>query len=251
MPEELQGGYQTAGNEGTGSQAQEIPGQEQTTFPQQEESNYFEIKYNKEPVKVSYDEAPTYIQKGMNYDKVHTQLEQYQQRLNDLTQFYGYNSEDELFQALDLARQEQQRQQYEEAGINPDLLNQAIENHPSVQYAKQMEQKQQEEAQFNQEANELFSEFPELKPEQIPSEVWELKQERGLSLLDAYLRVSYKSLGQQKEQEAIQKLQQNAVASPGSLGGGDVNHVTSISKLSASDFNSLVDQVLRGERKQL
>ena len=120
-----------------------------------------------------------------------------------------------------------------------------------VQYARQLQEKQQQEQQFQQEANELFQEFPDLKPEEIPAEVWQLKESRGLSLLDSYLRVNYKNLAQQQEQAAIQKLQNNAATSPGSLGGGDVSHSTNVSKLSTNDFRSLVDQVLRGERKQL
>lgn len=248
MSEFEQGGYQATENVPNETPIEQTQ-VEQPSPPQ--ESNYFEIKYNKEPVKVSYDEAPTYIQKGMNYDKVQHQAETYQQQLNRVAQVAGYQSHDEMLAALDEMEQQQQREQYEQAGINPDLLNQFIEQHPSVKYANELKAKEQEQAKFNAEANELFAEFPDLKPEQIPAEVWQLKETKGLSLLDSYLRVSYKSLGQQKEQEAIQKLQGNALSSPGALGGGDVNHTTSVAKLSSNDFNSLVDQVLRGERKQL
>ena len=131
-----------------------------------------------------------------------------------------------------------------------------LENHPVIRYANQLQQQQQQQEQFNQEANELFQTFPDLKPEQIPPEAFQLQEQfnlqgKHLPLLDAYLRVSYKTLGQQKEQEAIQKLQQNSLSSTGSLGSGDVSHNTNVSKLSSSDFNSLVNQVLRGERKTL
>jgi hypothetical protein len=250
MSEEFQGDYQTTNEPVTPEPtAQPEPSQTEPSSPQ--ESNFFEVKYNKEPVKVSYDEAPTYIQKGMNYDKVQQQLQQQQQRLSELTQFYGYQTEEELWQALDYSKQEQQRQQYEEAGINPDVFNQFLEQHPDIQFARQMKQQQQEQQQLANEWGELVQEFPDLTPEKIPTEAFQLQQQKGLSLLDAYLRVNYKNLSQQKEQEAIQKLQNNAASSPGSLGGGDVSHVTNVSKLSSSDFNSLVDQVLRGERKQL
>ncbi|MFF5396659.1 hypothetical protein ACFY5J_04560 [Peribacillus butanolivorans] len=112
-----------------------------------------------------------------------------------------------------------------------------------------MERQQQENQKLQSEANELFTKFPDLTPEEIPQEKWQLKETRGLTLLAAYLRTTYKQLGQQKEQEAIQILQGNA--SPGSLAGGAVNHTTNISNLSSKDFGSMVDQVLRGERKQL
>jgi hypothetical protein len=119
-----------------------------------------------------------------------------------------------------------------------------------------LQQKQQEQQQLENEWGELASQFPDITPEKIPHEVFQLQeqmasQNKHIPLLDAYLRVNYKSLGQQKEQEAIQKLQGNAQSSPGPLSGGDVSHNTNVSKLSSSDFSSLVDQVLRGERKQL
>jgi hypothetical protein len=250
MSEFEQGGYQTTTEPVTQEPSiqQESVTQEPVTT---QEPNYFEIKYNKEPVKVSYEEAPTYIQKGMNYDKVHQQVETYQQQLNRVAQIAGYQSHDEMLSALDELEQQQQREQYEQAGINPDVLNQFIEQHPSVKYANELKAKEQEQAKFNNEANELFAEFPDLKPEQIPAEVWQLKESKGLSLLDSYLRVSYKSLGQQKEQEAIQKLQQNAQSSPGSLGAGADHQPVSVKNMSKDDFESLIQRVKRGERVEL
>ena len=191
------------------------------------------------------------MRRQQEFDQYRSQAETYQQQLDRTAKLAGYQSHDELIAALDDLEQQQQRQQYEDAGINPDLLNQAIENHPAVQYSRQLQEQQQKEQQFQQEANELFQEFPDLKPDEIPKEVWEIKEAKGLSMLDAYLRVSYKNLAQQQEQAAIQKLQNNAATSPGSLGGGSVNHNTNVSNLSTNDFRSLVDQVLRGERKQL
>ena len=190
------------------------------------------------------------------YEQYRSQAETYQQQLDRTAKIAGYQSHDELISALDQLEQEQQRQEYEQAGINPAVLDKYLENHPVIRYANQLQQQQQQQEQFNQEANELFQTFPDLKPEQIPPEAFQLQEQfnlqgKHLPLLDAYLRVSYKTLGQQKEQEAIQKLQQNSLSSTGSLGSGDVSHNTNVSKLSSSDFNSLVNQVLRGERKTL
>lgn len=249
MSEEFDGGYQTAETPEVSEAPIQQESAQEPSSPQ--ESNYFTVKYNKEERQVSYDEAPDYIQKGLNYDKVQGKVSEYEQQLNRVAQLSGYQTHDELLAALDDIEQQQQRAQYEEAGIDPDIMNQFIEKHPDIQYARELKQKEEETQRFNNEANELFAEFPDLKPEQIPAEVWQLKESKGLSLLDSYLRTTYKSMGQQKEQEAIQKLQGNAQSSPGSLGGGDVNHNTNISNLSSKDFGSLVDQVLRGERKTL
>jgi hypothetical protein len=253
MSEELQGGYQTTNEPVSNEPQQQEISQSEPSSPQ--ESNFFEVKYNKEPVKVSYDEAPTYIQKGMNYDKVQQQVQQYQQRLQDLSSFFGYQTEDEVWQALEQAKQEQMQQQqqelYSQAGIDPETFNQILSNHPAIQYANQLQQRQQEEQQLASEWGDLVQEFPDMTPEKIPPEVFQLQQSHpNLSLLDAYLRVSYKSLGQQKEQEAIQKLQQNQLSTPGALGSG-ADHITSYSQLSAQDKKALRERVLRGENVQL
>lgn len=226
--------------------------QEQTEeTPATKQDNYFTVKYNKEERQVSYDEAPDYIQKGMNYDKVNQRVSEYEQNLNKIAKMSGYNSHDELLQAVSEAEKRQEREQYEQAGIDPDKFNELLEKHPDVQYAREMKQKQEQESKFQSEANELFGEFPDLKADQIPNDVWQLRESKGLSLLDAYLRVNYKSLGQQKEQEALQKLQQNQNSSTGSLNGGEVEHNKSFSKMSKKDFDSIQQRVLRGERVQL
>ena len=225
---------------------------EQPEEPEQSQpQDYFTVKYNKEERQVSYDEAPDYIQKGLNYDKVSQRVNEYETNLQRVARLAGYQSYEEMTSVLDELERQQERERYEQAGIDPDKFNELVSELPEIQEMRQLKQQQREQEMFRQEANELFQEFPDIKPEDIPNDVWHLKETKGLSLLDAYLRTTYKSLGQQKEQEAIQKLQQNQNSSPGALGGAEVNHDNSVSKLSSNDFKSLVDQVLRGERKQL
>jgi hypothetical protein len=222
---------------------------EQPSSPQ--ESNYFEIKYNKEPVKVSYDEAPSYIQKGMNYDKVNQRATEYEQHLSRVAQLSGYQSHEDFLQALEEAEKQQERQRYEDAGLDPDVLNQFLESHPDMKYAREMRAKEQETQQIASEIEQLKERFPDVRPEDLTDELFQVKAQRGVPLLHAYLELNFSKLAQQKEQEAIQKLQQNSQASPGSLGNGDVSHSKSVNGLSSKDFGSLVDQVLRGERTKL
>lgn len=251
MPEEFDGGYQTTETIETNEPIQQESAVEQQEHQTPPQENMFTVKYNKEERQVSYDEAPDYIQKGLNYDKVSQRADEYQQNLDRVARLSGYGNHDELLSALDEFEKAQEQAKYEQAGIDPDRFHELVSELPEIQQFRQMQQQQQETQQMQNEANELFAEFPDLKPEQIPAEAWQLKEQRGLTILDAYLRTTYKNIGQQKEQEAIQKLQGNAQSSPGSLGGGDVNHNTNVSKLSSKDFGSLVEQVLRGERKQL
>jgi hypothetical protein len=232
----------------------ETPIQQELTQNQEpvttQEPQFFELKYNKEPVKVSYDEAPTYIQKGLNYDKVYQQSQEYKQDLELFSDLTGIPF-DELRQRALEAKQQQQLQRYEEAGINPDVLNQFLSSHPDIQYAKEMRAREQEQQQIKSEVDQLRERFPDLQASELTDELFQLREQRNIPLLHAYLEMNFSKLAQQKEQEAIQKIQNNAVTSPGSLGGGDVSHTTNIKNLSSNDFNSLVDQVLRGERKQL
>jgi hypothetical protein len=215
------------------------------------QENVFTVKYNKEEVQVPYEQAPDYIQKGLNYEKVQTRATEYEQHLNRIAQLSGYQTHDELLQAVEEAERDRERQQFEEAGIDPDKFNELLEKHPDVQFAKELKAKQAEEERIQSEIGEFQEQFPDVQFDQIPKEVWQLQEQKGLSLLDSYLRVNFKSLAQQQEQVAIQKLQQNNLTSPGSLSGGDVSHKTNVSSMGKNDFQSLVDKVLRGETKTL
>jgi hypothetical protein len=249
MSEELLGGNQTIPEPITQEPATQEPTQTQEPATTQE-PNYFEIKYNKEPVRVSYDEAPDYIQKGMNYDKVQQRATEYEQHLNRVAQLSGYQNHDEFIQALEEAERQQERQRYEDAGIDPDTFNQLLENHPDMQYAREMRAKEQEQQQLQSEVEQLRERFPELKPDDLTDELFAIKEQRGVPLLHAYLELNFSKLAQQKEQEAIQKLQQNTLSTPGSLGAG-AEHKTGYTNLSSADKKALRERVLRGENVQL
>ncbi|MGF6951872.1 phospholipase/lecithinase/hemolysin [Neobacillus sp. B4I6] len=248
MSEELLGGSQTTPEPETQEPSiQQEPAQTQEPVTTQE-PNYFTVKYNKEERQVSYDEAPDYIQKGLNYEKVQQRATEYEQHLNRVAQLSGYQTHEEFISALEEA---EERQRYEDAGVDPEAFNKLLETHPDMQYAREMRAKEQEQRQIQSEVEQLRERFPDLKPDDLTEELFTVKEQRGVPLLHAYLELNFSKLAQQKEQEAIQKLQQNVQSSPGSLGGGDVPHTKSVSNLSQKDFGSLVDQVLRGERKQL
>jgi hypothetical protein len=191
------------------------------------------------------------LRRKQELDEYRSKADEYQQHLNRVAQISGYQSHDELLRALDEAEKQQERERYEQAGIDPDRFHELVNELPEIKQFREMQRQQEEKQRFQDEANELFQEFPQLTPEQIPNEVWVLKEQRGLSLLDAYLRTSFKSLSQQKEQEAIQKLQQNQMSSPGALGQEGSDHKTSYSQLSTQEKAALREKVLRGEATNL
>ncbi|MEH7480243.1 hypothetical protein V7157_03855 [Neobacillus drentensis] len=254
MSEFEQGAYQSADYvEPSEPSIQQEPSETQKPATTQE-SNYFEIKYNKEPVKVSYDEAPDYIQKGMNYDKVQQRATEYEQHLNRVAQLSGYETHEDFIEALEQAeiqqKQAQELQRFEEAGIDPDKFNQLLENHPDMQYAREMRAQEQEQYQIRTEIEQLREQFPDLTPDDLTDELFSVKEQRGVPLLHAYLELNYSKLAQQKEQEAIQKLQTNALSTPGSLGAG-ADHKVGYSNLSLADKKALREKVLRGEITEL
>ena len=247
MSEFEQSTYQSAETEVNEIPIEQTEQTEQFSSPQ--ESNYFTVKYNKEERQVSYDEAPDYIQKGMNYDKVQQRASEYEQHLNRVAQFSGYQNHEEFLQALEDAEKQQVRQRYEEAGIDPDLFNDFLANHPDMKYAREMRAKEEEQRRIGSEIDQLRAQFPDLQPGDLTDELFAIKEQRGVPLLHAYLELNYSRLAQLKEQEAIQKLQQNTLSTPGSLGAG-AEHKTGYSNLSDADKKALRERVLRGENVQ-
>lgn len=222
----------------------EMPDTVETPLPQ----GFHTVKYNKEERQISYEEAPEYIQKGLNYDKVQGKLSEYETNLERIARLTGYSSHAEMLEYLEHAEREAEEQRYAELGIDKSKFNEMLEEHPDIQFAREIRQQKAMEEKLNNEGKELFEEFPNLKVEEIPQQVWELRESKGLSLLDAYLRVNHKSLAQQKEQEVINKLQKNQLTSPGALGREGTDHKTSYSQLSAKEKADLRQRVLRGEQ---
>jgi len=155
-------------------------------------------------------------------------------------------------QAIMQTQEQQYYKQLEEQGIDPRL----IENHPALLRIKQKEQELQlkekqlaEKERVTQEINEFIEVFPDVK--KIPPEVWELREKRGLSILDAYLRVNYKKLAEQAkaegEQAAIAAIRQRKEASTGPAKGGATPQ-KSAWDIPKEDFERMVERVKRGEK---
>ena len=155
----------------------------------------FEVVYNKETRKVKKSEAPSYIQKGMNYDKVKSRADQaeadkaiMETHLQRAAKIQGFDNVDEYLKAVEKAEQEKEQRRYEDAGVtDPSVIDERIEKHPLVQQARQMTEQQKIAA----EANELATQFKEMfgrdiTGEDISDEVLTLKQQKNYSLADAF-----------------------------------------------------------------
>lgn len=230
--------------------------QEDVTETQQQEEpeaipQAFKVKYNKEEMEIPYEQAPDYIQKGLNYDKVSSRATEYEQMMDRIARITGYDSRDEMLSSLDEIERQNEERRYQELGLDKETFNNFLDEHPDIQFARQVRAEKEREAKLSQEGQELFSEFPDLKVDQIPPEAWAMREQRGISLLDAYLRVNYKNISQQKEQEVIQKIQSNSNASVGALDREGVQPKSGYSALSPSEKKALRERVLRGENVQI
>lgn len=157
-------------------------------------------------------------------------------------------------QAVQQNAERQYYQQMQEYGVDPRI----IEQHPAVIKARQaMQQVSQKEQQltakekFNMEAQEFFEMFPDVDAKSISPEVMQLREQRGLSLVDAYLRVNHKKMLEETrakaEQQAIAGMRKKKQASTGSATGGGTT-INSAWDLSDKDFDKLYERAMRGER---
>lgn len=161
------------------------------------EEQKIRIKYNHEERELTLEEATQLAQKGMNYDKLQEKFNEVQNNpglayLNKLAERSGTTIENLV------SYWEEQETQAE--------LNQLIQNNIPEEYAKemienkkfreQMEQKERQaqiEQKQHQEFDDFFKTFEGVKPEDIPTEVWQ-KNNEGVPLKYAYMEHEYSKL---------------------------------------------------------
>lgn len=159
----------------------------------------------------------------------------------DIKEKLGYNTLEDLEKAI-------QDQQYRDAGIDPELIDSRINNHPVVKqaqtYVQQLEQQQRQER-INQDINNLHKEFPgafdHIKEEQDIyndpkfNDVYQWL-EKGYELSDAFYKVYKNDIVNKTTQTAvkstianIQDKAKRGVISSGD-GGDELNLTEVLSK---------------------
>lgn len=269
--------YETSGVETTGAADQNYTEQEtETTTETGEDGADAGQEDGGEQQPTADSKVETAFAKRLSAEREKIQRETYQQAQQQIMQElspllklaqteasrYGMDPL-QWAQAVEASREQQFKQQLtkyaEEQGLNPAEVEQFVSQHPAVLQAKQQQQylqhqQSQIESQqkFNQEAQEFFKMFPDAKAQDVPQEVWQMREQRGLTLLDAYLRVNHKRMLEETkvkaEQEAIKKLSKNATASPGSLSGPGSDHKFNVNDMSKQDFEAMIARVKRGEK---
>lgn len=210
------------------------------------------VKFNKEERELTLDEAKEYAEKGLNYDKVKSRLDELSSSkglkyLSRLAEEYQTDV-DSLVDKLETMDYEERVNVYaDENGIS------------NVEHAKKLYKLEQDERARQKEVElakvkenkdkdlQNFAVF--LKDElgldpakaDIDPEVWRLNEEEGVSLVDAMLRVNFR-----KEKESRKIAEQNAQNTQASIGnvsadgGLDVEgQITDewLDKASVADYN--------------
>lgn len=100
-----------------------------------------------------------------------------------------------------------QKQEYREKGVDPDLINELVANHPDIKAAKA----QQGQAVINSEIKELADEYPDLKVKTLADmqalpnfEAIKEKAYKGMTLLEAYEAVNRAEIRQRAKEEGAQ-----------------------------------------------
>lgn len=230
----------------------------------------FNVKYNKEDRFIPESEATTYIQKGLNYDKVNEraqQLEGQAKYLERQAKISGFTSVDEYMKALDAYEQQQTiEQEAQRMNVDPETYAQYFQ--PVNQKLQQYEQelttlRQQQEAREQQERGnqawgELYKEFPSLadtanlfsegkNPEWFNTDMQQML-EMGYQPLHAYKLANQDSLFKQREQEVLARVTARdgkqvlpSIDSPN-------NAQVSFADMSFDEIQKISERVRRGER---
>lgn len=198
----------------------------------------FEVQYNKEKKIINDpEELRTYAQKGMNYDKIQSRLEQLEsdplrQWANDYMKKVGYDDPSKFI--ADVQKEQAERefnnrvQEFVEKGYAPDVAREMAELKKENQEIKsqiqgftQKTEQQREYEDFINWHNEAQQQglVGELKADEIPLQVWEA-QRRGVPLKYAYMEYVLPQIKVQTEQNTLKNLQKNAETSTGSTKDG-------------------------------
>lgn len=201
------------------------------------------VKYNKENVNVeSIDDVVSNYQKGLNYDKLQERLTNLE---NSKAMSYITNKAEELGMSIDeYMDQVEKYEKEQQEQRDQEKIEEMVSNGVPADVAKEVVATSQLRKQLQQEKNELerqkkerekqeskdkeyadfIKEFPDVKAEDIPKDVFLNAQ--NSSLKEAYMK--YQLEEQKKQIEILKKNNSNATSSIGSTTefGGKENKST-------------------------
>lgn len=218
---------------------------------QEEVSNqpFLNIRYNKEDIGLSQEEAINYAQKGMNYDKLNERYSSLNSNLERLAQANGLSVDDYLTRLEDVQTNFEVGQELEALKEQyPDTNEEALkelaqsrvaqrrgENLREEQISLQREQQAQEQAEKDYMANDVqhfMNLYPNVNIRDLPQEVWDMV-DKGETVTYAYTAYRNKQLEQNKPQlEAKQRAQELNVQNQ----ARNIGSTTNVSGAKKDDF---------------
>lgn len=229
------------GNEDDAQEGQESDPPTDGDAGQEEPKKGITVKYNGQDVFIPEEEVAAHARKGLNYDKIEGRAKQYESALDRLARQQGFKDHADLLANLDAIEQkqlQQQRDQFdalkkqlrddaEAAGIDPNILDQYLDNHPLLKQARevverseqeqQRRQQEQTEQQLRQGWEALFRKYPGLT-DQVDAETgtaaWltpemQSRLQRGYDPIDAYELVHRDSIIADERKRAEQSVIKN------------------------------------------
>jgi len=209
---------------------------EETTEAEAEEP-FLTVRYDKEDKNLSKDEAVTYAQKGMNYDRMYGKYQELNDRLTALAEMNGMDVNGYL-DSLNTAQTnyaiskevQELKEQYPNA--DQELLKELATKNVNERMAHQQTAKQEEETSHEESQREALEKqmdifravHPDVRADNLDDKVYELMGQ-GYTLLEAYTVVY------QPKQDVIQT--KNEANKKKSLG-----NVSTSDNISTDDFLS-------------
>lgn len=203
---------------------QDNPDEEHTST-----SPFLKIRYNKEDLDLSQEQAIELAQKGMNYDKLTERYTNQSKTLNDIEQLAMANgmSLEEFVSNLGniqvniLAKQELEQLKGKYPNADEELLKEMANsrakeklNLQKLNQAKSNLEKQDSQKQaLNQQLQRFEKRYPNIDASKLDAEVYELMQD-GYTLLEAYEEVQ--TIKNQQTKQIEEKNQANKSKSLGS-----------------------------------
>jgi len=223
----------------------------------QEVIDRLKITYNGEEKELSFDEAKVLAQKGMNYDKVLTKLDE--AKNNKLLKWAegfrnknGFEDTDSFLSALSKEEEERKLNNLISKNIPKEYAEKLLEIDKIKEQLTQRDEQDKSTKEFSDfldwhesmTSKGVFTEALDTK--NIPQTVWD-KTRDGMSLREAFMEDQLTTVRASTEQETINKLSKNANTTPGSV---NKNSKAEDVPLSADSIEKLLGQMTEAKQRE-
>ena len=231
---------------------------------QTDETEYMTVKYLGEEMKIPKEEWQTYIQKGLNHDRLKEERDALKndKRFQFVEKLYetvgkknGIESVDAYIERAMAELEKQRINEYaEQNNVPPEIaeklmeLEQFKESITAEQERKRAEEQAKE--QLNKEVEGFQKAYPDVKIQDIPQEVLDIREQHQIPLEFAYAKYKLENLQSQVEQNTIEELMAKNKSSVGKVGNGTPPPKSPFG-MSKQEFEQIKERVLRGEKVQL